>query len=149
MRASKRKYEDLEEEHTALLELIDIAALRSDARDILQQLKRGRKAGDLLGLLKEGDITYQANIGSSPRTRRMLLSLLIQSTASLDEIIITAPRIAEAQLDIAWDSQHPSTQALKDRTVDASAIISAVESFSAPGARPISGLALGEGHLGR
>jgi hypothetical protein len=33
MRASKRKYEDLEEEHTALLELIDIAALRSDARE--------------------------------------------------------------------------------------------------------------------
>jgi hypothetical protein len=148
MRATKRKYEDLEEEHTALLELIDIAALRSDARDILQQLKRGRKVGDLLGLLKKGDITYQADIGSSPRTRRMLLSLLIQSTASLDEIILTAPRIAEAQLDIAWDSQHPGAQTLKDRTIDASAIISAVESFSAPDARPLSGLPLGVGENG-
>jgi hypothetical protein len=58
VRATKRKYEDLEQEHNALLELIDIAAVRSDARKILQQLKTGRKVVDVLGLLKEGDITY-------------------------------------------------------------------------------------------
>ena len=127
MRASKRKYEDLEQEHTALLELIDIAALRSDARDILQQLRNGRKVGDLLGLLKEGDITYQAHLRSNPRTRRMLLGLLIQSTASLDEIILTAPRIAESQLDIAWDSPSPTSQSLVGRTLDAAAIILATE----------------------
>ncbi|GAB7331064.1 hypothetical protein MBLNU13_g02554t1 [Cladosporium sp. NU13] len=127
MRASKRKYEDLEQEHNALLELIDIAALRPDARDILQQLRNGRKVDDLLGLLKEGDITYQAHLRSSPRTRRMLLGLLIQSTASLDEIILTAPRIAESQLDIAWQSPSPSTQALTGRTLDAAAIILATE----------------------
>lgn len=127
----KRKYEDLEQEHNQLLELVGIAALRSDAGDILQQLKRGRKVADLLGLLKEGDITYQANLRSSPRTRRLLLTLLIQSTASLDEIIITAPRIAEAQLDIAWDSPNPRAQALKNRSIDAKTIISAVEDMNA------------------
>ena len=138
MRASKRKYEDLEQEHNALLELIDIAALRSDARDILQQVKNGRKVGDLLGLLKEGDITYQAHLRTSPRTRRMLLGLLIQSTASLDEIILTAPRLAESQLDIAWDSPSPSSQALTGRTLDAADIISATEGTIAVDAQPIA-----------
>jgi hypothetical protein len=137
MRASKRKYEDLEQEHTALLELIDIAALRPDARDILQQLRNGRKVGDLLGLLKEGDITYQAHLRSSPGTRRMLLGLLIQSTASLDEIILTAPRIAESQLDIAWDSPSPTTQSLVGRTLDAAAIILATEGTIDLNTRPI------------
>jgi hypothetical protein len=127
VRATKRKYEDLEQEHNALLELIDIAAVRSDARDILQQLKNGRKVGDVLGLLKEGNITYQAYVRSIPRTRRMLLGLLLQSTASLDEIILTAPCVAESQLDITWDSPYPSTQALTGRTIDAAAIILAAE----------------------
>jgi hypothetical protein len=142
MGATKRKYEDLEQEHNALLELIDIAAMRSDARDILRQLKGGRKVGDLLGLLKEGDITYQAHLRSSPRTRRMLLGLLIQSTASLDEIILTAPRIAESQLDIAWDSPSPSTQALTGRTLDAAAIILATEGTIALDAQPTAGRSL-------
>ena len=35
MRANKRKHEDIEQEHQQLLELVDIAALRSDAGDIL------------------------------------------------------------------------------------------------------------------
>lgn len=129
-RARKRKYEDLEQEHNALLELVNILALRLDAGDILQQLKSGRAVGDLLGLLKEGDITYQAHLGSSPRTRRLLLSLLIQSTASLDEIVLTAPRIAEARLDIAWEAEDDRTRALKNRVFDAGAIISAVEGLS-------------------
>ena len=138
MGAHKRKYEDLEQEHNALLELVDIAALRPDARDILQQLRNGRKVGDLLGLLKEGDITYQAHLRSSSRTRRMLLGLLIQSTASLDEIILTAPRIAESQLDIAWDSPSPSTQSLTGRTLDAAAIILATEGTTDLNAQPIA-----------
>jgi hypothetical protein len=57
----------------------------------------------------------------------MLLGLLIQSTASLDEIILTAPRLAESQLDIAWDSPSPITRALTGRTIDAAAIILAAE----------------------
>jgi hypothetical protein len=138
MRATKRKYEDLEQEHNALLELIGIAALRSDARDILQQLKNGRKIGDLLGLLKEGDTTYQAHLRTSPRTRQMLLCLLIQSTASLDEIVLTAPRLAESQLDIAWDSNSPITRALTGRTIDAAAIISAAEDTTASSAQSIA-----------
>jgi hypothetical protein len=52
-RARKRKYEDLKQEHRALLEIVDIAALRPDAGDILQQLKSGRGVRDLLGSLKE------------------------------------------------------------------------------------------------
>ena len=131
MRANKRKYEDIEQEHLQLLELIDIAALRSDARDILQQVKRGRKVGELLGLLKEGDVTYEAHLGSNPYSRRMLLSLLLQSTASLDEIILSAPRIAETRLDIAWELDDGDTKALRNRTIDAKAIISAVEGGSA------------------
>jgi hypothetical protein len=142
MGATKRKYEDLEQEHNALLELIDIAAMRSDAGDILRQLKNGRKVGDLLGLLKEGDITYQAHLRSSPRTRRMLLGLLIQSTASLDEIILTAPRIAESQLDIAWDSPSPSSRALTGRILDAADIISATEGTIPLDAQPIAGRSL-------
>jgi len=142
--AHKRKLEDLEQEHNALLELIDIAAMRSDARDILQQLRGGRKVADLLGLLKEGDITYQAHLRSSPRTRRMLLGLLIQSTASLDEIVLTAPRIADSQLDITWDSPSPSTQALTGRTLDAADIISATEGIIASDAQPISGRSLND-----
>jgi len=131
MRANKRKYEDIEQEHLQLLELIDIAALRSDARDILQQVKRGRKVGELLGLLKEGDVTYEAHLGSNPYSRRMLLSLLLQSTASLDEIILSAPRIAETRLNIAWELDDGETKALRNRTIDAKAIISAVEGGSA------------------
>jgi hypothetical protein len=149
MRATKRKYEDLENEHkdlerehNSLLELLDIAARRSDARDILQQLRHGRKVVDLLGLLKEGDIAYQAHLKSSPRTRRMLLSLLIQSTASLDEIVLTAPRIAESQLEITWDSPSLSTQALTGRTIDAADIISATESATIQDAQPVAGHSL-------
>jgi hypothetical protein len=138
-RANKRKYEDLEQEHHALLELVNIAALRSDAGEILQRLNRGRTVGDLLGLLKEGDITYQAHLRSNPRTRRMLLSLLLQSTASLDEIILTAPRIAEAHLGIAWDTLHPRTQNLTNRTIGPKAIVSAVDGMSTWDTRPISG----------
>lgn len=130
-RARKRKFEDLEQEHTALLELVDIAALRPDAGDILKQLRGGRRVNDLLALLKEGDITYQSHLGSNPRTRRMLLSLLIQSTASLDEIVLAAPRIAEAQLDIGWAAEDDDSKALKNRTIDANTIISAVEGVSA------------------
>lgn len=51
--AIKRRYEDLSREHLALLEIIDIAALRPDAGDILRQLKSGMKINDLLGSLKE------------------------------------------------------------------------------------------------
>lgn len=54
-RARKRRYEDLKHEHLALLELVNIAALRPDSGEILQQLKSGRKVRDLLGSLKEGD----------------------------------------------------------------------------------------------
>jgi hypothetical protein len=142
MRATKRKYEDLEQEHNALFELINIVALRPDARDILQQLKNGRQVGDLLGLLKEGDITYQVHLRTSPRTRRMLLGLLIQSTASLDEIILTAPRLAESQLDIAWDSPSPITRALTGRTIDAAAIILAAEGKTDPSVQFIAGQSL-------
>lgn len=138
MGANKRKFEDLEQEHNALLELIDIAATRSDAREILQQLKGGRKVGDLLGLLKEGDITYQAHLRSSPRTRRMLPDLLIQSTASIDEIVLTAPRVADSQLDIALDSHSPSTQALTGRTLDAADVISVTEGIIAVNEQPIA-----------
>ncbi|KAL1583673.1 hypothetical protein WHR41_07791 [Cladosporium halotolerans] len=134
--ARKRKYEDLEHEHLTLLELVNIAALRPDAGEILQQFKNGRRAGDLVILLKEGDITYQNHLGSDPRTRRMLLSLLIQSTASLDEIILIAPRIAEARLDITWEAEDGRTKALKNRTIDADAIVSAVDNLVAPDAPP-------------
>lgn len=130
--ARKRKYEDLEHEHLALLELVSIAALRPDAGEILQQFKNGRRAGDLVILLKEGDITYQNHLGSDPRTRRMLLSLLIQSTASIDEIILTAPRIAELRLDITWEAEDGRTKALKNRTIDADAIVSALENLVVP-----------------
>lgn len=99
--AVKRKYEDLEHDYRALLELVDVAAIQSDARDILQQVKRGREVGDLLALLKDGDIAYQTNLGSDPRSRRILLSLLVQSTASLDETVSAAPRVAEARLDLS------------------------------------------------
>lgn len=129
--ARKRKFEDLEQEHTALLELVDIAARRRDAADILKQLRGGRSVDDLLALLKEGDITYQSHLGSNPRTRRMLLSLLIQSTASLDEIVLAAPRIAEAQLDIGWAAEDDDSKVLKNRTIDASTILSAVEGAGA------------------
>ena len=139
MGATKRKYEDLEQEHNSLLELVEIASRRSDARDILQQLQRGRKVGDLLGLLKEGDITYQARLQSNPRTRRMLLGLLIQSTASLDEIILAAPRVAESQLDISWESSWSNTQALTGRTIDAAAIISAAEATTLQAEQPTAG----------
>lgn len=130
--ARKRKYEDLEHEHLALLELVSIAALRSDAGEILQQFQNGRRAGDLVILLKEGDITYQNHLGSDPRTRRMLLSLLIKSTASLDEIILTAPRIAELRLDITWEAEDGRTKALKNRTIDADAIVSALKNLVVP-----------------
>jgi hypothetical protein len=52
--AMKRKYGDLKQEHLALLEIVNIAALRPDAGDILKQLKSGREVGDLLGSLKKG-----------------------------------------------------------------------------------------------
>ena len=146
MGATKRKYvdlehefKDLEQEHHSLLELLDIAARRSDARDILQQLSRGRKVSDLLSLLKEGDITYQAHLRASPRTRRMLLGLLLQSTASLDEIVLTAPQVAESQLDITWDSPSPGTQALTGRIIDAAAIISAVDGATTHDTQPLAG----------
>ena len=67
----------------------------------------------------------------------MLLGLLIQSTASLDEIILTAPRIAESQLDIAWDSPSPTSQSLIGRTLDAAAIILATEGTIDLNTRPI------------
>jgi hypothetical protein len=54
--AMKRKYGDLKQEYLALLEIVDIAALRPDAGDILQQLKSGRGVGDLLGCLKKAKL---------------------------------------------------------------------------------------------
>lgn len=78
----------------------------------------------------------------------MLLGLLIQSTVSLDEIVLTAPRIAESQLDIAWDSPSPSSQALTGRTLDAADIISATEGAIPLDAQPIAGRSLnGNGKL--
>jgi hypothetical protein len=72
----------------------------------------------------------------------MLLGLLIQSTASLDEIILTAPRIAESQMDIAWDSPSPSSRALTGRILDAADIISATEGTIPLDAQPIAGRSL-------
>jgi hypothetical protein len=53
VRATKRKYEDLEQEHNALLELIDIAAVRSDARKILAAEDRP-ESRRCLGLAERG-----------------------------------------------------------------------------------------------
>jgi hypothetical protein len=57
----------------------------------------------------------------------MLFGLLLQSTTSLEEIILTAPCIAESQLNITRDSRSPSTQALTGPTIDAAVIILAAE----------------------
>ncbi|KAK6429381.1 hypothetical protein LTR95_014471, partial [Oleoguttula sp. CCFEE 5521] len=96
--AVKRKYEDLEQSHDALLELIDLAASRRDAPDILSRVKHGDDIHEILAQLKEGEDLYEAHQGGRARVRRMLLSCLIQSTASVQEIIEMAPFLAEERL---------------------------------------------------
>nr|OQO30388.1 hypothetical protein B0A51_02348 [Rachicladosporium sp. CCFEE 5018] len=96
--AVKRKYEDLEQSHDALLELIDLAASRRDAPDILSRVKHGDDIHDILAGLKEGENLYEAQQGGRSMVRRMLLSCLIQSTASVQEIIEMAPFLAEQRL---------------------------------------------------
>ncbi|KAK6434449.1 hypothetical protein LTR95_009366 [Oleoguttula sp. CCFEE 5521] len=98
--AVKRKYEDLEQSHDALLELIDLAASRRDALDILSRVKHGDDIHDMLARLKEGENLYEAHLGGRSRVRRMLLSALIQSSASVQKIIELAPFLAEERLRV-------------------------------------------------
>lgn len=85
--ASKRKHDELQDEHDALKEVVAIAASRRDGVDVLQRLRNCKNIHSLLSYLKQGDLVHQTVLDPGKQARQMLLIGLMQSTAPLREII--------------------------------------------------------------
>ena len=85
--ATKRKHDELQDEHDALKEIVAIAVSRRDGLDVLQRLRNCRNVRSLLAHLKQGDLVHQSVLDTGQRARQMLLVGLMQSTAPLGEII--------------------------------------------------------------
>ena len=85
--ATKRKHDELQDEHDALKEILAIAVSRRDGVDVLQRLRNCRNVLSLLAHLKQGDLVHQSVLDPGKRAKQMLLVGLMQSTAPLHEII--------------------------------------------------------------
>jgi len=132
--AAKRKYEDLESSHDALLELIDIASSRRDGPDIFSRIKHGEDPVTLLDMLKKSDPVYQTQLVPAQHVRRALLNGLIQSTASVEQIVSFVPFLADGVLNssILQSQQYQATRNKVVSALDFSKIVTGVDAERQP-----------------
>lgn len=85
----KRKHAQMQQDHDELKALFDILATANTQKslEIHNRIRAGQSPPFILQQLQHGDILAQSRINSERHARHVLLSSLMQTTASFDEMI--------------------------------------------------------------
>lgn len=142
--ASKRKYEDLDRSHEALLELINIAAGRQDGPDIFTRVKNGEDIESILTMLKQGDVMSDTYLQTDAGIRCTVLSHLIQSTASVEQIIDFAPLLTSLRPDVL---ESKGFRRLQNRVIDPTRLAELITNGDGPVSRRLPQAPMTDGAL--
>ncbi|KAI5254879.1 hypothetical protein E4T42_02115 [Aureobasidium subglaciale] len=105
--AVKRKHAQMQQDHDELKSLFAILATGSNQKtlEIHNRIRSGQSPGLILQQLKHGDILIQSRLNSERHVRHVLLSSLMQTNASFDDLVdfigLTVARDPSAQVPTA------------------------------------------------
>ncbi|KAI5276267.1 hypothetical protein E4T47_00937 [Aureobasidium subglaciale] len=87
--AVKRKHAQMQQDHDELKSLFAIYATGSNQKtlEIHNRIRSGQSPGAILQQLKHGDILIQSRLNSERHVRHVLLSSLMQTNASFDDLV--------------------------------------------------------------
>ncbi|KAI5209046.1 hypothetical protein E4T39_01043 [Aureobasidium subglaciale] len=105
--AVKRKHAQMQQDHDDLKSLFAVLATGSNQKtlEIHNRIRSGQSPGVILQQLKHGDILIQSRLNSERHVRHILLSSLMQTNASFDDLVdfigVTIARDPNAQIPTA------------------------------------------------
>lgn len=85
----KRKYELVQQERDELRELFSMISGTDPGKsmEVIQRVRAGQDAGTILKQIQHGDVLLQARVNSERHARQILLSSLMQTSASFDDMV--------------------------------------------------------------